>query len=57
MESRKFEMITPEVHITVNPEYTYNITTKVIDGSKYILIPVGEGVAVNGIDIKVGEDE
>ena len=57
MASRKFEMITPEVHITVNPEYTYNITTKVIDGSKYILIPVGEGVAVNGIDIKVGEDE
>ena len=37
--------------ITVDPEFTYTITTKVIDGSRYILIPMGEGVEVNGIDI------
>lgn len=55
MESRKFEMVTPEVKITVDPEHTYSIRTKIIDGSKYILIPVGEGVEVNGIDISVEE--
>ena len=55
MESRKFEMVTPEVKITVDPEHTYSIKTKIIDGSKYILIPVGEGVEVNGIDISVEE--
>ena len=40
----------------MDPEYAYMIKTKVIDGSRYILVPVGEGVEVNGIDISV-EDE
>ena len=57
MESKKFEMKTPEVKITVDPEYTYLITTQEIDGSQYLLIPVGEGVTVNGIDISVGDGE
>ena len=46
-------MVTPQVKIIVDPEFTYAITTKVIDGSRYILIPMGEGVEVNGIDINV----
>lgn len=57
MESKKFEMKTPEVKITVDPEYTYLITTREIDGSQYLLIPAGEGVTVNGIDISVGDGE
>lgn len=57
IESKKFEMVTPQVHITVDPDYTYNIETKIIDGSKYILIPVGEGVEVNGIDIDIKEEK
>jgi hypothetical protein len=56
MESKKFEMVTPQVKITIDPEYTYMITTQVIDGSRYILIPAGEGVEVNGIDINVDTD-
>lgn len=56
IESRKFEMVTPQVSITVDPDYTYSIETKVIDGSKYILIPVSDGVEVNGIDINVESD-
>lgn len=51
IESKKFELSTTEVKIKVDPEYIHEIKTKVIDGSKYILIPVGEGVEVNGIDI------
>ena len=57
MESKKFEMKTPVVKITVDPEYTYLITTQEIDGSQYLLIPAGEGVTVNGIDISVGDGE
>ena len=57
MESKTFEMKTPEVKITVDPEYTYLITTQEIDGSQYLLIPAGEGVTVNGIDISVGDGE
>lgn len=51
METRRFEMATPEVKIKVDPDYVHCIKTEIIDGSKYILIPVGEGVEVNGIDI------
>ena len=53
MESRKFEMVTPQVKITVDPEYAFAVRTEVIDGSRYILIPAGEGVEVNGIPVEV----
>lgn len=54
IESKKFELETPEVKIKVDPEYANTIETRVIDGSKYILIPITEGVEVNGIDINIG---
>ncbi len=57
MESKKFEMKTPEVKITVDPEYTYLITTQEIDGSQDLLFPAGEGVTVNGVVISVGDGE
>lgn len=53
MDSKKFRMETPEVKINVDPEYTYAIETKVIDGQKYIMIPVSGSVTVNGIDIEI----
>ena len=55
METKKFEMVTPEVKITVDPEYAYRIKTKVIDGEKYILIPADGSVEVNGIEVSVEE--
>ena len=55
IETRKFEMVTPEVKITVDPEYAYRIKTKVIDGEKYILIPADGSVEVNGIEVSVEE--
>lgn len=57
METKSFELATPEVKIKVNPECASSVSTKVIDGIKYILIPVGEGVEVNGIDIDVKDEE
>lgn len=55
IETKKFEMITPEVKISVDPEYAYRIKTKVIDGEKYILIPADGTVEVNGIEVSVEE--
>lgn len=55
IETRKFEMVTPEVKITVEPEYAYRIKTKVIDGEKYLLIPADGDVAVNGIQVSIEE--
>lgn len=57
IESKKFEITTPEIKISVNPEFSYMVETRVIDGKKYILIPAGEGVEVNGLDVSVREEE
>ena len=55
IETKKFEMVTPEVKITVDPEYAYRIKTGIIDGEKYILIPADGDVAVNGIQVNIKE--
>lgn len=57
MEPKKFEMVTPEVKITADPEYAYRIEAKVIDGKKYIMIPADSEVTVNGIAINIPKDE
>lgn len=57
VESRKFEVQTPEVKISVAPENSYLIETRVIQGRKYLLIPASGGVQINGIDVTVGESE
>lgn len=57
IESKKFEVVTPQVKITVDPEYTYVVETRIIDGRKYLLIPADDSVAVNGINIKIPKDE
>ena len=53
MESGKFQITTPEVKISVSPEYSAMIEARVIDGRKYILIPADEGVEVNGIAVNI----
>ncbi len=56
IDSKKFEVLTPQVKITVDPEYTYVVETRIIDGRKYLLIPADDGVAVNGINIKIPKE-
>lgn len=53
IESRKFEVVTPEIKITVAPENSYLIETRILDGRKYLLIPADEGVEVNGISVTI----
>lgn len=57
IDSKKFEVVTPQVKITVDPEYTYVVETKVINGRKYLLIPADDGVSVNGINIKIPKED
>ena len=56
IESKKFEVVTPQVKITVDPEYTYVVETKVINGRKYLLIPADDSVSVNGINIQIPKE-
>ena len=50
---KQFELRTPDVMIKVNPERSDLVQTRMIDGSKYILIRADEGVEVNGVNVKI----
>ncbi len=51
IDPKQFEVKTPDVTIKVNPEKSYMLETKMIDGIKYIMIRAEEGVEVNGVSI------
>ena len=51
IQRRSFEVRTPETRIITDPETALRIKTRKIDGVTYILVPAGEGVSVNGVDI------
>lgn len=57
IDCKKFEIKTPEIKISVAPEYSCTVETRVIDGRKYILIPADNGVTVNGINVKIPLDK
>ncbi|MBQ0004503.1 MAG: DUF4317 domain-containing protein [Clostridiales bacterium] len=56
MNSKTFEIKTQEVTVKVDPDHAYQVTTRTIDGRNYILVPIGEGVTVNGVEITVTEE-
>ena len=53
VDTKQFEVRTPDVVIRVNPERGDLIETRVIDGAKYILIRADDGVEVNGVNISI----
>ncbi len=53
VDVKKFELLTPDVQIKVNPERTDLVSTQVIDGVKYIMIKANAGVEVNGVNIDI----
>ncbi len=57
IDNKKFEIRTPDVVITVNPDRSDLVETRVINGSKYILICADEGVEVNGVSIHISDKQ
>ena len=53
IDSKKFEVTTPEVKISVAPENSALIETRVIGGRRYLLIPADDGVEINGIPVSI----
>ena len=53
IDAKHFELKTPSVSITVSPEQSSLIETRVIDGRKYILIPAEAGAEINGFPVKL----
>ena len=51
IDSKRFEIITPEARISVNPSCSYVAEWRIIDGRKYLLIPAEHDVTVNGMPV------
>ena len=54
INTKTFEVKTPDVVIKVNPERTDLIETKVINGRECLVIELGGNVMVNGITVRAG---
>ena len=57
IDSKRFEVKAGEATVTVDPACSYLVETRVIDGVKYLLIPAGNDVEVNGLPVSVGGEE
>lgn len=55
VNSRAFEVKTPDVIIKINPERTDLVETREIDGRQCLVIEIDGGVEVNGIVVKGSE--
>ena len=53
IDSSRFEIKTPEITISADPEYSYLVETQIINGRKYLLIPTEDGVEVNGFAVSI----
>ena len=53
IDSKKFQVKIGEVTISVDPASSYLVESRTIDGVKYLLIPAGEGVEVNGMPVEI----
>lgn len=51
METKKYELHTPDVTIQVNPERPDLVQTRTIDGIRYLLIRADDSVELNGVQI------
>ena len=57
IDSKHFEIHTPDVSIKVSPDRSDLIETRIIGGVKYIMICADEDVEVNGVSIHIGDTE
>ncbi len=57
IDSKRFQIKAGEITITVKPELSGQVEARVLDGRKYILIPAGDGVEVNGLAVELEAEE
>ena len=53
IDSNRFEIKSGEATVGVEPEHSYMIESKMIDGRKYILVPVDVDTEINGYAVNV----
>lgn len=52
---KQFKLETAEMNVSIDPEHAFGIKTEIIDGRQYLMIPISEGLTVNGVDVKVSD--
>ena len=53
IDEKKFVVKTDELTVSVSQEESFRLESRVIDGRKYLLIPVGATVEINGMETKI----
>ncbi len=53
IDEKKFEVKSGELTVSVSQEESFRLESRVIDGRKYLLVPVGATVEINGMETKV----
>lgn len=56
IDAKRFEVKTAQATLSIDPEQSYLVESRVIDGRRYLLIPA-EDVEVNGLPVNVGTAE
>ena len=53
------EIKTAQASVSVDPEYSYLVETKLVDGKKYIMLPAEDGIEFNGfaVGLSVADSE
>lgn len=55
VDSRQLEVVAPNVSIKVKAESSSLVKTSIINGVKYVLVRVEDGVEVNGVMVQIAE--
>lgn len=53
IDEKKLVIKTEELTVSVSPEDSFRLESRIIDGKKFLLLPVGATVEVNGLETKI----
>jgi hypothetical protein len=56
IDAGRFELKTSLATLSVDPEYSYLVETRVLDGKKYVLFPAEDGMEINGFPVTAAEE-
>lgn len=57
IDASRFQLKTSQATVSVPPENSYLVETRIINGRKYILVPAEEDVEVNGLTVRFASEQ
>ena len=56
IDAKHFAVKTADATIQVDPERSFLVEARVIDGRRYLLVPADESVEVNGLGVRIAAE-